>query len=152
MDVRSAVADAVKASMKSGDSARTGTLRMIMARIKDVDIAARTKGPDPVPDDELHAALRSMVKSRHDSIALYVQGNRPELADKERAEIAVIEHFLPRQLDDDAMATAVDEAVASTGATSPKQMGQVMATLKAKYAASLDMSKVGPLVKARLGG
>ena len=152
MDLRSAVSDAVKASMKAGDSARTGTLRMIMAKIKDVDIAGRTKSPDPVGDEELHAALRSMVKSRYDSIALYVQGHRPELAEKERAEIAVIEHFLPRQLDDDAMATAVDEAVASTGATSPKQMGQVMAALKAKYAASLDMSKVGPLVRARLGG
>ncbi len=152
MNLRSEVAEAVKASMKSADRARTGTLRMIMARIKDVDIAARTKSADPVPDDALQAALRSMVKSRHDSIALYEQGNRPELADKERAEIAVIEHFLPRQLDDDAMVTAVDEAVASTGATSPQKMGQVMAALRAKYAASLDMSKVGPMVKARLGG
>ena len=152
MDMRGQIGDALKSAMKAGDSARTGTLRMILARIKDTDIAARPKGVDRVPDEELHAALRNMVKSRRDSIALYVQGNRPELADKERAEIAVIEHFLPRQLDDDAMVAAVDEAVASTGATGAKEMGRVMAALKTKYAASLDMGKVGPLVKARLGG
>ncbi len=152
MDLRGQIGDALKAAMKSGDSARTSTLRMILARVKDTDIAARPKGIERVPDEELHAALRHMVKSRRDSIELYVQGHRPELADKERAEIAVIEHFLPRQLDDDAMVAAVDEAVAATGATNSKDMGRVMAALKTKYAASLDMSRVGALVKARLGG
>jgi uncharacterized protein YqeY len=93
-----------------------------------------------------------MAKSRRESVELYTQGNRPELAAKEQAEIAVIEAFLPQQMDDAAMAAAVQAAVAATGAASIKDMGKVMAALKAQHAASLDMAKVGPMVKAALGG
>jgi uncharacterized protein len=152
MSLREQFTEQLKASMKAGDPARTSTLRMILARVKDVDIAARPKGVPAVPDDEILAALRGMVKSRRESIELYRQGKRPELAAKEAAEIAVIEGFLPRQMDDAATEQAVADAVAATGAAGIRDMGRVMAALREKYAASLDMARAGPLVKARLGG
>lgn len=150
MSLRDQFPDAMKASMKAHDSARTSTLRMIMAKLKDADIAARPKGITAISDDEIMATLRGMVKSRRESVELYRQGNRPELADKEEAEIAVIEAFLPQQMDDATLAAAVDKAIADTGAASPKEMGKVMAALKAAHGAALDMSRANPLVKARL--
>ena len=127
MGLREDFMDQMKASMKAGDAARTSTLRMILAKLKDTDIASRPKGVDKIR-----------------------QGNRPELAAKEEAEIAVIEAFLPAQMDDAATKAAVDAAVAETGAASVKDMGKVMAALKARHGATLDMSKVGGLVKAAL--
>src|SRR4051795_1133362 len=103
MTLRTQFTDQMKASMKAGDSARTSTLRMIMAKLKDTDIASRPKGIDQVPDEEIIAMLRGMVKSRRESMDLYTKGNRPELAAKEEAEIAVIEGFLPSQMDAAAM-------------------------------------------------
>ena len=150
MSLREQFTEQLKASMKTGDSARTSTLRMIMAKLKDTDIASRPKGIDKVPDDEVLTMLRGMVKSRRESVALYEQGNRPELAAKESAEIAVIEAFLPQQMDDAAVEAAVADAITEAGATSIKDMGKVMAALRAKYAAALDMAKAGPIVKARL--
>ncbi len=152
MTLRDQFTDQMKASMKAGTADRTSTLRMIMARLKDVDIASRPKGIDKVPDEDILGMLRGMVKSRRESVELYTKGNRPELAAKEEAEIAVIESFLPRQMDTAAMEQAVADAVAETGAVSIKDMGKVMAALKSKHAASLDMAKAGPMVKARLGG
>ena len=153
MDLRTRFVDAMKTSMKAGDAPRTSTLRMIMARLKDTDIAARKTPQDPgVPEEQVIAMLRNMQKSRAESVVMYRQGNRPELAAKEEAEIAVIEEFLPRQMDDSAMAAAVEAAVAEAGATSIKDMGRVMAALRAKHAAVLDMAKAGPMVKARLDG
>ena len=108
--------------------------------------------PEQVPDEQIVAMLRGMVKSRRESAEMYAQGNRPELAAKEEAEIAVIEGFLPQQMDAAAMQAAVAAAVAEAGATSIKEMGKVMAVLRARHAASLDMAKAGPLVKAALGG
>src|SRR4051812_5706357 len=140
----------MKVSMKAGNAARTSTLRMIMAKLKDTDIAARPKGIDKVPDDDILSMLRGMVKSRRESVELYKQGNRPELAAKEEAEIAVIEGFLPRQMDEAAMAQAVADAISETAAATIKDMGKVMAALKSKHAAALDMAKAGPLVKAKL--
>src|SRR5580698_11645988 len=99
MSLREQFTDQMKASMKAGDAPKTSTLRMIMAKLKDTDIASRPKGVDKVPDDEILAMLRGMVKSRRESVTLYKQGNRPELVAKEEAEIAVIEAFLPQQLD-----------------------------------------------------
>ena len=151
MTLRTRFTDEMKASMRAGDAARTSTIRMIMAKLKDTDIAARPKGGDPVPDEEITSMLRSMVKQRREAAELYVQGHRQELADKELAEIAVIESFLPPQMDEAALQVAVDRAIAETGATTPKEMGRVMAALKAAHGASLDMSRVNPLVKARLG-
>jgi uncharacterized protein YqeY len=150
MSLREQFTDQLKVSMKAGDSARTSTLRMIIAKLKDTDIAARPKGIDKVPDDEVLSMLRGMVKSRRESVTLYQQGNRPELAAKETAEIAVIEAFLPQQMDDAAIEAAVVSAIAESGAASIKDMGKVMAALRAKHAAALDMAKAGTLVKARL--
>ncbi|UPG72363.1 GatB/YqeY domain-containing protein [Roseomonas gilardii subsp. gilardii] len=152
MDLRSRFTEELKASMRAGDAARTSTLRMIMAKLKDTDIAARPSGVDKVPDEQIVAMLRGMAKSRRESVEMYRQGNRPELAAKEEAEIAVIEGFLPQQMDEAATTAAVEAAIAETGAGSIKEMGKVMAALKAKHAATLDMAKVGPIVKAKLGG
>jgi hypothetical protein len=150
MAIREQFTEQLKASMKAGTAARTSALRMILARLKDIDIAARPKGIDKVPDEDVLAMLRGMVKSRRESVDLYRQGNRQDLVDKEEAEIAVIESFLPRQMDDAATAQAIDEAMAETGASTIKEMGKVMAALRAKHAATLDMAKAGPMVKARL--
>ncbi len=150
MGLREQFTEQLKVSMKAGDAPRTSTLRMVLARLKDVDIAARPKGVDRVPDEEVIATLRGMVKSRRELMDLYRQGNRPELVAKEEAEIAVIESFLPRQMDEAAAAQAVADAIAETGAASIKDMGKVMAALRAKHAATLDMAKAGQMVQARL--
>ena len=150
MALRDQFTEQLKTSMKAGTPARTSTLRMIMAKLKDSDIAARPKGIDKVPDDEVLAMLRGMVKSRRESVDLYRQGNRQDLVDKEEAEIAIIESFLPQQMDAPGTEAAVTAAIAETGAASIKDMGKVMAALRAKHAATLDMAKAGALVKARL--
>jgi uncharacterized protein YqeY len=150
MGLREQFTEQLKASMKAGDAARTSTLRMILARLKDVDIAARPKGIDRVPEEEIVGMLRGMVKSRRESVELYRQGNRQDLVDKEEAEIAVIESFLPRQMDETAMQQAIAAAIAETGATGIRDMGKVMAALRSRHAATLDMAKAGPMVKARL--
>lgn len=150
MPLRDQFSDQLKASMKAGNTPRTSTLRMVLAKLKDTDIAARPKGIDKVPDEEIVTMLRGMVKSRRESVELYRQGNRPDLVAKEEAEIAVLEGFLPQQMDEAAIARAVEAAIAATGATSIKDMGKVMAALRAQHAASLDMAKAGPMVKAKL--
>jgi uncharacterized protein YqeY len=150
MSLREQFTEQLKVSMKAGDAPRTSSLRMILARLKDIDIAARPKGVDRVPDEEIIAALRGMVKSRRESVELYRQGNRPELVAKEAAEIAVIESFLPQQMDEAATTQAVADAIAETGAAGIKDMGKVMAALRAKHAVTLDMAKAGQMVKARL--
>ena len=150
MGLREQFTDQLKTSMKAGDAPRTSTLRMILARLKDVDIAARPKGVDRVPEEEIVAMLRGMVKSRRESVELYRQGKRQDLVDKEEAEITVIEAFLPQQMDEAATRQAVEAAIAETGAASIKDMGRVMAALRAKHAATLDMAKAGAMVKARL--
>ncbi|HYZ22351.1 MAG TPA: GatB/YqeY domain-containing protein [Rhodopila sp.] len=150
MGLRERINEETKASMKAGNAARTSTLRMILARLKDTDIAARPKGITQVPDEDIISMLRGMVKSRRESIELYRQGNRPELAAKEAAEIEVIESFLPAQMDPAAIEAAVNEAIQSANATGIKDMGNVMAMLKARHGAQLDMSVAGPIVKTRL--
>jgi uncharacterized protein YqeY len=147
MSLRERFTAELRTSMKAGNTARTSTLRLILAKLKDTEIAAR---PKDLGDDEIQAMLRGMVKSRRDSITLYLQGNRPELAAKEEAEIGVIESFLPQPMGDVEMAAAVDAAVAETGASSPKDMGRVMGALRTRHGAALDLGRAGPLVKARL--
>lgn len=151
-DLRSRFTEAMKESMRAGDAPRTSTIRMIIAKLKEVDIAARPSGVDKVPEEQVAAMLRGMVKSRRESVELYRQGNRPELAAKEEAEIAVIASFLPQQMDEGAMQDAVRAAIAEAGAASVKDMGRVMAILRAKHAATMDLSRAGPMVKAALGG
>ncbi len=149
-DTRTRLTADLKTAMLAREAERVGTLRMITAKIKDADIAARPA--PPLDDAALVGVLRGMVKSRRESVDLYRQGNRPELVAKEEAEIAVIETYLPQQMDEAALAAAVDAAVASSGAATVKDMGQVMAALKAAHGAALDMGRAGPLVKQRLGG
>ena len=151
MSLRAAFTDALKVAMKAGDAPRVSAIRLIMAKVKDADINARPSGVDAIPDDAILAVLRGMVKQRRESVEMYAQGKRQDLVDKETAEIAVIEAFLPQQMDEAALEAAVVAAVAETGATSVKEMGKVMAVLKAKYAATLDMGRAGALVKAKLG-
>ena len=150
MDLRSRFTEELKASMRAGDAARTSTLRMIMAKLKDTDIAARPSGVDKVPDEQVVAMLRGMAKSRRESVEMYRQGNRPELAAKEEAEIAVIEGFLPQQMDEAATTAAVEAAIVETGASSIKDMGKVIAELKTRHSGKMDFSKVSGQVKAAL--
>ncbi|MBN9510862.1 MAG: GatB/YqeY domain-containing protein [Alphaproteobacteria bacterium] len=152
MSLRVQFTDQLKAAMKAGDAPRVSTLRMILAKLKETDIAARPGGIAQVPDEQVQGMLRGMVKSRRESVALYRQGNRPDLVAKEEAEIAVIEAFLPQPMDAAAVAGAVDAAIAETGAAAMKDMGRVMAALKAQHGAALDLAAAGPLVRARLGG
>ena len=150
MSLREDITAAVKTSMLARDAERTSTLRMIQAKLKDTDIAARPKGIAAIPDDEIFAMLRSMIKSRRDSVVLYRQGGREELAAKEEAEIAVIEEFLPQTLAGEALRDAIAAAIAETGAASAKDMGKVIGALKAKHGAALDMGVVSAAVKAAL--
>lgn len=149
-DLRTRFTEALKDSMRAADAARTSTIRMILAKLKDTDIAARPSGVDKVPDEQIIQMLRGMVKSRRESVDLYRQGNRADLVAKEEAEIAVIESFLPPEMDDAALDAAVAAAIAETGATAMKDMGRVMAALKAKHGAALDLGRAGPKVKAAL--
>ena len=151
MALREQFTDQLKASMKAGTAARTSTLRMILARLKDTDIAARPKGIERVPEEEIIGMLRGMVKSRRESVELYRQGRRQDLVDKEEAEIAVIETFLPQQMDEGAMAEVVGAAIAETGAASIKDMGKVIAAMRAKYAGQIDFAKASAAVKSMLG-
>lgn len=151
MSLRETLTAAVKTAMLARNAERTSTLRMIQAKLKDTDIAARPKGVDAVPDDEIFAMLRSMIKSRRDSVTLYRQGGREELAGKEEAEIAVISEFLPQTLDGEALDAAIKDAIAQTGASSAKDMGKVIGVLKAKHGAALDMAVASAVVKAALG-
>ena len=151
MDLRERIGAGLKAAMRDKDAARLSTLRLINAAIKDQDIAARGTGKSEGVDDAgVLAILGKMVKQRQESARAYEEGGRLELAEKERAEISVIEDFLPRQLDEDEVEAAVARAIAETGAEGLRDMGRVMAALKAKHTGQMDFGAVGPMVKARL--
>lgn len=152
MSIRDDITSAMKAAMRAKDAESLSAIRLIMAKLKDADIAARPRGMEKISDDEVLSMLRSMIKPRREAIELYEKGNRPELAAKEAAEITVIEGFLPRALGEEEMQAAVRDAVASTGATSLKDMGRVMVALKEKHGAALDMARIGAIVKAQLAG
>lgn len=150
--MRERIGVALKDAMKSRDAARLSTLRLINAAIKDKDIALRGEGGDAaVGDAEVLAILGRMVKQRQESVRAYEEGGRLELAEKEEAEIRVIGEFLPRPLAPDEVAAAIRAAIAETGATSIRDMGRVMAALKAKYTGQMDFGAVGPMVKDALG-
>jgi hypothetical protein len=150
--IRDDIKSALVTAMKSGDKQATLTIRNIQAAIKNRDIEART-GKAPDDDDVLVSeVLQKMIKQRRESIALYEQGNRPELAAAEAAEVAVIERFLPKMLDEAETAAAIDAIKAEIGASSVKDMGRVMAELKTRHAGKLDMSKASAAVKAALAG
>jgi uncharacterized protein YqeY len=149
--LRQRLNDAYKDAMKSRDARGVSTMRMVLAGLKDRDIAARPAGnAGGIGDSEIVDMLQKMVKQRQESIALYKQGNRPELVQQEEEEIAVIERFLPKQLSEAEAAAAIDAVLAETGAASVKDMGKVMGLLKERYAGRLDPAKAGALVKQRL--
>lgn len=149
---RTEINTAMKQALKDKDNLRLSTIRLINAAIKDRDIAARSNGnAEGISDDEILALLQFMIKQRNESIKMYQDANRAELAAQEQNEIEVIQTFLPAQLSDEETSKAVEEAIAETGAESIKDMGKVMGVLKSKYAGQLDMAKVGPAVKAKLG-
>ena len=159
--LRDDINEALKTAMKASDPVSRDALRLIVAAMKNKDVDARAKVPveqrapgnqPGIGDDEIRQMLQGMVKQRHESIALYEKGNRPELAAKERGEIAVIERFLPKQLDDAGIEAAVKAAIAETGAASVKDTGKVMGVLKQKHAGALDMAKAGAAVRKLLGG
>lgn len=150
--LRDDIKAATIASMKAGDSARTGALRLMSAAIKNRDIELRT-GPAPADDDVVVIeVLTKMAKQRRESIEMYVKGNRPELAAAETAELAVIESFMPAMMSDDEARAAIQALVLEFGAGNLKDMGRVMAAVKARMAGQIDMGKAGGMVKAALGG
>ena len=151
--IRETLNGAMKDAMRARAGTATTTIRMINAAIKQKDIdVARPRGDEHIGDDEVLNLLQSLIKSRRESIELYKQGNRQDLVDKEEAEIAVIEQFLPKQMSEEETKASVRELAASLGASSLKDMGKVMGALKSKYAGQLDMTKASAIVKQVLTG
>lgn len=150
--LRQRLTDALKVAMKRRAVVEVATLRLILAALKDRDIAARTNGDaNPIDDDGLLRLLQTMVKQRNEAIALYEQGGRLELAERERDEIAVIETYLPRQLDEAEIEAAVRQVIEDTGASGLKNMGATMAELRRRHAGSMNFAKASDMVKRELG-
>lgn len=151
--LRQRLSEALKVAMKAKDERTTSTVRLILAALKDRDIASRTKSArDGIDEQEILVMLQSMIKQRRESIALYEKGGRLELAQQEAEEITIIERFLPKQMDEVATAAAVEAALAETSASSLKDMGRVMTLLRERHAGAMDFAKASTLAKARLGG
>lgn len=150
--MREIINEAVKDAMRSKDKLRLSTLRLINAAIKDKDIALRVEDrPDGVSSSEILQILGKMVKQRQESARAYEEGGRLELAEQELSEIKIVEEFLPRQLSDDDVANAIQKVISSVGATSIRDMGKVMASLKEKYTGQMDFGKAGASIKKILG-
>jgi uncharacterized protein len=150
--LREAITERMKTALRAKDTRTLSTVRLIMAALKDRDIAARSDGDRPqIPDSEVLRMLQGMVKQRRESIELYQKGNRPELAQQESEEIAVIESFLPQQMDDAGIEAAAKTAIAESGAAGIKDMGKVMAALRERHAGVIDLAKAGAVVKRLLG-
>lgn len=153
MNLREQIIADMKTAMKAGDKRRTATLRLMNAAIKDKDINSRTDGHDSTltTDTGIMELLIKMVKQRQDSIVAFDAGGRAELAQAERDEMAIIQSYMPRQLDEEDMKAAVATTISAVGATTVKDMGKVMAELKTRYAGQMDMAKAGAIVKTLLG-
>ena len=151
MELRDRVNQALKQAMRDKDASRLATLRLINAAIKDQEIAGRSAdGATTVGDPEIMAILAKMTKQRSESVRAYEEGGRLDLAERERAEIEVIEEFLPRQLNETEVTAAIDKAITDVGANSIRDMGKIMGKLKERHAGQMDFGAVGPQVKARL--
>ena len=148
--MRARLTEDMKTAMKSGDKERLGTIRLIQSAIKDMDIAMRGQGKE-TSDADILGLLAKMVKQREESAKVYVEGGRPELADKEKAEIEIIKHYQPTQLSDAESEAAIKKVIAATGAAGIKDMGKVMAELRAAYAGQMDFGKASGMIKALLG-
>ncbi|HEY1798359.1 MAG TPA: GatB/YqeY domain-containing protein [Stellaceae bacterium] len=150
--LREAFGERLKEAMRARDTATVGAVRLILSTLKDRDIAQRgTANPDPLGNPDILRMLQGMVKQRRESIAMYQQGNRPELAAKEQGEIDVIESFLPQQMGDAEIEASAKAVIAETGAAGIKDMGKVMAALRERHSGTLDMAKAGAVVKRLLG-
>ena len=150
--LRDAFSERLKQAMRAKDTRTLSTVRLILAGLKDRDVEARGSGnQEGIPDPEILRLLQGMVKQRRESVALYRQGNRPELAQQEEEEIAIIESFLPKQMSEAEIAAAATEAIAKSGAAGMKDMGKVMGLLRERYAGVLDMARAGAVVKQLLG-
>jgi uncharacterized protein YqeY len=149
--MREAISEGYKAAMKARDQRRTATLRAINAAIKDRDIANRGEGKPPATSDEILALLQKMVKQREESFAIYAEAGRQDLATVEKEEIDILNTFLPKPLDDAEVEAAIGAAIARTGAAGAKDMGKVIAALKAEYPGRIDFAKASGKVKAALG-
>lgn len=150
--LRENINTAVKEAMKAKEERKLGTLRMVNAAIKNADIEARGQGKPPLTDGDLLSLLQKMIKQRQESVELYEKGGRAELAAQEREEIAVITAYLPQQMSEDETKAAIAAEIAELGAAGMKDMGKVIAALKAKYAGQMDFGKASGLVKAALNG
>ena len=151
--LRQAFTDRLKEAMKARDARTLSAVRLILATLKERDVAARGAGKAAeIEESEIPRMLQGMIKQRRESAALYEQGKRPELAAKEREEIAVIESFLPRQMGQDEIAAAAQAAIAETGAAGARDMGKVMAALRERHAGTIDLARAGAVVKQLLGG
>ncbi|WP_297323041.1 GatB/YqeY domain-containing protein [uncultured Bartonella sp.] len=148
--LRDDINNALKTAMKEHDKVRLSTLRLINAAVKDRDIANRGEGKPAVDDAELQSILARMIKQREESVKLYEEGGRPELAQAERAEIDVIREFLPRQLEKEEVEKAIADAIGKTGAESLRDMGKVMAWLKERFNGQMDFAKVGATIREKL--
>ena len=148
--IRDSIKSAQVSAMKAGDKTRLAAVRLILAKLKDKDIELRTAAQLPDDDVLVVDVLQKMAKQRRESITLYEQGGRQELAEVEKAELAVIEEFLPQQMGEDEVKAAIAAIIAETGAAGMKDMGKVVAALKAKYAGQMDFGKASGLVKAAL--
>jgi uncharacterized protein YqeY len=149
--LRERLEKALKEATLAKDGCATATVRLILAAIKDRDIAARGKeGSNEISDDEILALLQTMVKQRRESIEMYVKGDRQDLADREADEIDVIRRFLPEQMGDAAISEAVESVIGELGAGSLKEMGKVMAALRERYAGRMDFAKASAVAKAKL--
>jgi uncharacterized protein len=150
LSMRDRINQAVKDAMKSGDKARLSTLRLVTAAIKDRELGIGGSAPTEVGDAEITAILQKMLKQRRESTETYEKANRRDLADKEKAEIAIIEEFLPKQMDEAATRAAVAALIAELGASGAKDMGKVMGALKQRYAGQMDVGRASAIVKELL--
>jgi uncharacterized protein YqeY len=152
MGLRDDINDALKAAMKAGDKRKVSTLRLVGAAIKDRDIQGRTAGRDAgVGDTQVIEVLAKMVKQRQESLEIYEKAGRADLAGQEREEIAIIQGFMPKQLTDEEVRSVIAAVIKDVGATSVKDMGKVMAALKARYSGQIDFAKAGAIVKSIIG-
>jgi hypothetical protein len=143
---------ALKDAMRAGDKRRVSTVRLITSALKDRDIEARGAGRGPLTDEEILGLLQKMVKQRQESLKIYEDNNREDLASQEREEIAIILGFMPQQMDETAVAAAIEAAIAATGAAGMKDMGKVMAAVKEQFAGRMDFGKASAAIKAKLAG
>ncbi len=150
MSIREELSATLKEALKNKDQVKMATVRLILAALKDRDIAARGNGKDEIADNEILSMLQSMIKQRKESAKTYADAGRQELADREESEIKVIEGFLPKQMSDSEVDAVISQIITETGASDIKDMGKVMGELKTKYAGQIDMARAGGLVKEKL--